>query len=97
LVVICCFISPFESERALVRDMVGTEAFVEVFVDVPIEECIRRDPKGLYRKALAGELANFTGIHSPYQAPGQCEIRIDGMAETAEAAAGRIVSWLLDR
>ncbi|MFL5255777.1 MAG: sulfate adenylyltransferase subunit CysN [Rhodopila sp.] len=95
LVVICCFISPFESERALVRGMVAPDEFVEIFVDVPVEECIRRDPKGLYRKALAGELKNFTGIHSPYQAPTVCEIRIDGAMETADAAAGRIIAWLL--
>jgi bifunctional enzyme CysN/CysC len=95
LVVICCFISPFESERALVRSMVGPDEFMEIFVDVPIEECIRRDPKGLYRKALAGELKNFTGVHSPYQAPEECEIRIDGINEAAEAAAERIVAWIL--
>jgi len=95
LVVICCFISPFASERALVRSMVAPDEFVEIFVDVPIEECIKRDPKGLYRKALAGELQNFTGIHSPYQAPEKYEVWIDGINETAEAAAERIIGWLL--
>jgi bifunctional enzyme CysN/CysC len=96
LVVICCFISPFESERALVRGMVAPDEFVEIFVDVPVEECIKRDPKGLYRKALAGALKNFTGIHSPYQAPTACEIRIDGVMETADAAAARIIRWLTE-
>ncbi len=94
-VVICCFISPFESERSMVRGMVAPDEFVEVFVDVPIEECIRRDPKGLYKKALAGELQNFTGISSPYQAPAAWDVRIDGVEESAEAAAGQIVTWLL--
>jgi bifunctional enzyme CysN/CysC len=95
LVVICCFISPFESERAMVRAMVAPDEFVEVFVDVPIEECIKRDPKGLYKKALAGDLQNFTGINSPYQAPTEWEVRIDGVKESAESASEQIVGWLL--
>lgn len=95
LVAICCFISPFESERALVRGLVAPDEFVEVFVDVPVEECIRRDPKGLYKKALAGELRNFTGVDSPYQAPTASEVRIDGTSETAPDAAERIVGWIL--
>jgi bifunctional enzyme CysN/CysC len=94
LVVLCCFISPFGAERSLVRSMVAADEFVEVFVDLPVEECIKRDPKGLYRKALAGELSNFTGVHSPYEAPTQCEIKIDGTTESAEAAAGKIIAWL---
>jgi bifunctional enzyme CysN/CysC len=96
LVVICCFISPFESERAMVRGLVEQEEFVEVFVDVPLQECIKRDPKGLYKKALAGELQNFTGVTSPYQAPEAWEIRIDGMKDSAEAAAEQITAWLLE-
>jgi len=95
LVVICCFISPFESERAMVRAMVEADEFVEVFVDVPLEECIKRDPKGLYKKALAGELQNFTGVNSPYQAPVESEVRIDGVKESADSAAGQIVDWLV--
>ena len=63
--------------------------------DVPLEECIKRDPKGLYKKALAGELQNFTGVTSPYQAPEAWEIRIDGMKESAEAAAEQITAWML--
>jgi bifunctional enzyme CysN/CysC len=95
LVVICCFISPFESERAMVRGLVEADEFVEVFVDVPLEECIKRDPKGLYKKALAGELQNFTGVNSPYQAPVAWEIRIDGMKDSAETAAEQITAWLV--
>ena len=94
LIVLCCFISPFAAERSLVRSMIAADEFVEVFVDVPIEVCIKRDPKGLYRKALAGELRNFTGVHSPYEAPVDCEVRIDGLGELAEAAAAKIVAWL---
>jgi bifunctional enzyme CysN/CysC len=95
LVVICCFISPFESERAMVRALVEPDEFVEVFVDVPLEECIKRDPKGLYKKALAGELQNFTGVNSPYQTPAESEVRIDGSLQSADHAAEQIVGWLL--
>ncbi len=77
------------------RELAPFGCFVEVFVDVPIEECIRRDPKGLYARALAGEIADFTGIGSPYEPPTAPELRIDGMAESAGRAAARIVDWLL--
>ncbi len=97
LVLLCCFISPFAQDRASVRQLFETHEFVEVFIDVPIEECRRRDPKGLYRKADAGKILNFTGIDSAYEAPINPEIRIDGVKETAEAAAERIISWLLSR
>ena len=94
LVVLCCFISPFEAEREMVRRLVQPSEFVEIFVDAPLEECIRRDPKGLYAKAKAGTLKNFTGIDSPYEAPTNPELLIDGRSETAEAASARIVAWL---
>ena len=88
LIVLCCFISPFEAERNLVRSLVNADEFVEVFVDVPVEECIKRDPKGLYKKALAGELRNFTGVHSPYETPAACEIRIDGLSDFGRSRRG---------
>lgn len=97
LVLLCCFISPFAQERAGVRGLVRPDEFVEIFVDVPLEECRRRDPKGLYRKADAGQIRNFTGIDSAYEPPEAPEIRIDGLTETAEQAAARIVAWLLER
>ena len=94
LVVLCCFISPFAAERALVRSLVGPGEFHEVFVDTPLEECIRRDPKGLYAKALGGSLQTFTGIGSPYERPEAPDMVVpDG--ETAEAASRRIVEWLV--
>jgi len=95
LVVLSCFISPFRAERDMMRELLGPGEFVEIFVDVPLEECIRRDPKGLYAKALAGGIKNFTGIDSPYEAPQVPDIRIAGAAETPEAAAARIVDWFL--
>jgi bifunctional enzyme CysN/CysC len=94
LVVLCCFISPFEVERTLVRNMVQLEEFTEIFVDVPLEECVRRDPKGLYARALAGQLKNFTGVDSPYERPGSAELTIDAMVETAEVASDRIIAAL---
>jgi bifunctional enzyme CysN/CysC len=80
LVVLCCFISPFARERQMVREMVGEGEFIEIFVDTPLEECIRRDPKGLYKKALAGEIPNFTGVGSVYERPVDAEISVDGRA-----------------
>ena len=94
LVVICCFISPYKAERQLVRELVGPSNFIEVFVDAPLELCIRRDPKGLYAKALAGEIPNFTGIGSPYEAPDNPSVWVDGRSEAAQAAALRIVSYV---
>jgi bifunctional enzyme CysN/CysC len=93
LVVLSCFISPFRAERDGVRELLAPGEFVEIFVDVSLEECIRRDPKGLYAKALAGGIKNFTGIDSPYEAPQTPDIRISGAKATPEAAAARIVEW----
>jgi bifunctional enzyme CysN/CysC len=93
LVVLSCFISPFRAERDRVRELLGAGEFAEIFVDVPLDECIRRDPKGLYAKALAGGIRNFTGIDSPYEAPRVPDIHVAGVEETPEAAAARIVDW----
>jgi bifunctional enzyme CysN/CysC len=94
LIVLAAFISPFRAERRMVREMVGQGEFVEIFIDTPIAEAERRDTKGLYRKARAGKLANFTGVDSPYEAPEAAEIRIDTLAMDAEAAADFIVRHL---
>ncbi len=95
LIVITAFISPFRAERAMVRAMIAAGEFVEVFIDTPIEEAERRDVKGLYKKARAGTLKNFTGIDSPYEAPIAPEIHIDTTRERAEDAAERIVYHIL--
>jgi bifunctional enzyme CysN/CysC len=95
LIVITAFISPFRAERDMVRGMIATGEFVEVFIDTPLEEAERRDVKGLYKKARAGTLKNFTGIDSPYEAPVSAEIRVDTTREKAEDAAERIVNHLL--
>ena len=78
LVVLSAFISPHREERQMVRDLLGDGRFIEVFVDTPLAICEARDPKGLYKKARAGELRNFTGIDAIYEAPEQPEIRLDG-------------------
>ncbi len=97
LVVLVSFISPFRAERRLARDRVEASEFVEVHVDTPLDVAESRDPKGLYAKARAGELANFTGIDSPYEAPEAPEIRVDTTTVTAEEAADQIVEILRAR
>jgi bifunctional enzyme CysN/CysC len=97
LVVLSCFISPFRAERDMVRELLAPGEFAEIFVDVPLEECIRRDPKGLYAKALAGEITNFTGIGSPYESPSAPDIHVAGVKETSAMAAARIVDWFFTR
>ena len=97
LVVLVSFISPFRAERRLARDCVDDGEFIEVHVDTPLAVAEERDPKGLYAKARRGELANFTGIDSPYEAPEHPEVRVDTGATTAEEAAEGIVAALRDR
>ncbi len=77
LIVIVSFISPFSAERRMARELMADGEFVEVFVDTPFEECARRDPKGLYARALNGEIKNFTGVDSPYEAPEKPEIHLE--------------------
>ena len=96
--VIVSFISPYRAEREIARSRFEpgefVEVFVEVFVDAPLEECERRDPKGLYAKARRGELRNFTGIDSSYQPPEAPDIRLDTVIESAEECVDRILSLL---
>ncbi|UYY77407.1 sulfate adenylyltransferase subunit CysN [Sphingomonas sp. R1] len=95
LIVLTAFISPFRAERAMVRSLMPEGEFFEIFVDTPLEEAERRDVKGLYKKARAGEIANFTGISSPYEAPLAPEIRIDTRKTTPEQAAEQIVEAIM--
>ena len=95
LIVITAFISPFRVEREMVRSMLPEGEFLEIFIDTPLAEAERRDVKGLYKKARAGQLKNFTGIDSPYEAPENPEIRIDTTAMTPEEAADLIIDRLL--
>ena len=93
LVVLTAFISPFRAERDMVRALCAPGEFIEIFVDTPLDEAEKRDVKGLYRKARAGELRNFTGIDSPYEAPEHPEIHIDTTRLSAEEAA----EWVVER
>ncbi|WP_447953025.1 sulfate adenylyltransferase subunit CysN [Sphingopyxis chilensis] len=95
LIVITAFISPFRIEREMVRSMLPEGEFLEIFIDTPLAEAERRDVKGLYKKARAGQLKNFTGIDSPYEAPQNPEIRIDTTAMTPDEAADLIIDRLL--
>jgi bifunctional enzyme CysN/CysC len=94
LVVIVSFISPYRAERDLARSRFEKDEFVEIYVDASLEECERRDPKGLYAKARRGELANFTGIDSDYQPPEAPEIRLDTVAKSPDECVDLILFYL---
>jgi bifunctional enzyme CysN/CysC len=97
LIVLCSFISPFRAERRMVREQLEGGEFIEVFVDTPLEQCIARDPKGLYRRALAGEIKNFTGVDQPYEAPENPELHLQAGSKDAERLASEVVEALLQR
>lgn len=97
LIVLVAFISPFAAERRLARDLMDEGEFLEVFVDTPIDECARRDPKGLYKKAQAGEIKNFTGISSPYEAPERPDIHVRTVGRKVNDIALEIVEFLTGR
>jgi len=94
LVVVTAFISPFEKDRRMVREMAMAGQFVEVFIDVPLTVCEQRDPKGLYKKARAGEIKDFTGIDSPYEAPVNPELDVINEGISIEEAAKQVVDYL---
>lgn len=94
LIVLTAFISPFKQNRQVVRDMLKDGEFIEVFIDTPISECEKRDPKGLYKKARAGEIKDFTGIDSPYEAPDNAEIIIKNIDISVEDAANQVIEFL---
>lgn len=94
LIVITAFISPFHRDRAMARDVIGCDEFVEVFVNTSLEECERRDPKGLYGKARAGAIKNFTGIDSAYEEPTDPDISINTVDEPLLVSIGRVLEYL---
>ncbi|MBY6018315.1 adenylyl-sulfate kinase [Halomonas denitrificans] len=97
LVVLTAFISPFRSEREAVRQRLPEGQFIEVFIDTPLAECERRDPKGLYQKARAGTIRQFTGIDSEYQAPEQPDVHLRADQLTPEQCAERLLAALRER
>jgi bifunctional enzyme CysN/CysC len=94
LIVLCAFISPFRAERAAIRELLGNDEFIEIFVNTPLEACERRDPKGLYAKARAGIIPNFTGINSPYEPPDAPEIILSTAESRPEAGADEVIAYL---
>ena len=97
LVVITAFISPFRADRQMAREIAAPHPFIEVFIDTPLDECIRRDPKGLYAKAQSGGIPNFTGIDSPYEAPENPELRLSTLGQDADRLADSLIEMLRER
>lgn len=96
-VVLTAFVSPYRADRDAARALLPEGRFIEVFIDTPIEVCEARDPKGLYRKARAGEITNLTGIGAPYEPPLAPELRVDTSAHDLDTAAGIIIDYLESR
>ena len=94
LIVICAFISPFRSDREMVSKLFKNNTFIEIFVDTPLEECEKRDPKGLYKKARQGEIVNFTGIDSPYEPPISPAIHLRPIQESIENSINKVITYL---
>lgn len=97
LVVLCSFISPFRAERRMVRELIGTEAFIEIFVDTALDTCIARDPKGLYRRALAGEIKNFTGVDQIYEVPQAAELHLKADGTAPRPLADQVIAYVMGR
>ena len=96
-IVLVSFISPFRSERRMARELLEKGEFIEVFVDTPLEICMQRDPKGLYQKAAAGEILNFTGIDSPYEEPELADLTLKTVESSPEQLASEVIEYLRDR
>ena len=94
LVTITAFISPFKADRRIARQLLEADEFIEVYIETSLEECEKRDPKGLYQKARAGEIPHFTGIDSPYEVPEAAEITVNTSMLSAEQAADLIIDYL---
>jgi adenylylsulfate kinase len=94
IVALTAFISPYRRDRDAVRERLKAGDFIEVFVDAPIEVCEARDPKGLYKKARAGEIKGFTGIDDPYEPPAKPELRLDAATKSAERLADEVIAYL---
>lgn len=93
VVVLASFVSPYRENRDYARQLIG-DRFAEIYVDTPVEECIRRDVKGMYKKALAGEIRQFTGVSDPYEPPPSPELTIQTITESAQKSAARVLALL---
>ncbi|MBU3572056.1 adenylyl-sulfate kinase [Priestia aryabhattai] len=96
-VVLTAFISPFQEDRAQVREILEGNEFLEVYVECPLEECEKRDPKGLYKKARSGEIRDFTGIDSPYESPANPEVTINTNTQSVEECVQTVIEYLANR
>jgi len=97
IIVCTAFISPYKNDRKAARDLIDDGRFIEVFVKCPVEECEKRDPKGLYKRAREGKITNFTGISAPYEPPEKPEITIDSFKESVEIGAEKIIEYLSEK
>lgn len=97
IIALTAFISPYRADRDRIRKNLEAGEFIEVFVDTPIEVCESRDPKGLYKKARAGEIRGFTGIDDPYEAPVSAELTLDAAEKSAEVLADEVIAYLQNR
>jgi bifunctional enzyme CysN/CysC len=97
LITLVSFISPFKSERQMARNLLSSDEFFEIFVNTSLEECEKRDPKGLYKKARAGELKNFTGIDSSYEEPENPDLVLNTLSGNAEQLTDQIIKFLKDK
>jgi adenylylsulfate kinase len=97
VITINCFISPLKENRDAIREIIGSDDFVEIFVDTPIEECEARDVKGLYKKARAGEIKNFTGVDAPFEVPENPDIRVETVEKSPEKLVDEILSVILTK
>ncbi|RLE41835.1 adenylyl-sulfate kinase [Candidatus Woesearchaeota archaeon] len=98
VIVLCSFVSPYREVRRMIREIIEEEApFIEIYVQCPLEECIRRDPKGLYKKALRGEIKHFTGISDPYEPPENPDIIVDTVNYTVEENINKIMNFLMHK
>jgi adenylylsulfate kinase len=94
IITLSAFISPFIKDRQKAKEIIGERDFIEIFIDTPFEECVKRDPKGLYKKAMKGEIKNFTGINSPYEKPVNPTIHIKTLEENIEESIKKIINYL---
>ena len=97
LVTLAAFVSPFERDREMVREILGKEKYIEIYVSTPLEECINRDVKGLYKKALKGEIKDFTGISSPYESPTMADLTIDTTEKELSDCIEAILAVILNK
>ncbi len=97
IIAITAFISPYKEYRNFCRELVGNDRFIEVYCKAPVETCEQRDPKGLYKKARAGEIKGFTGIDAPYEEPENAEIVLNTDKETVEESVNKVLSTLKEK